>query len=120
MNLRWGSKRLTYVSVAVLLVWIVGVTVLIAREPDPGASSPTALAADLSRAVSTNDTRTAARLIAGDPGGAELLLRVAGCGTQIEAFENQLKIFQFGTQCASLPIAQHDDRWYIDPAAPTN
>ncbi len=124
MTPRWGSKRLTYLSCAAMVLWIAAVTFLIARDPGPGESDPEALAAAFTRAMSTNDVDGVTRLVAGSPEreAIEKLLREVSCGDEAGAVGSQLVIVRRGTECGRLPIADHDGRWFIEPQyfAPAN
>ncbi|MFF5990814.1 hypothetical protein [Prauserella flavalba] len=61
-------NRLVGVVVALVVVWIVVVTVLISREPEPGAASPAELRDRLERALTERDADEFGLLLGG-PGG---------------------------------------------------
>lgn len=103
---------------SLVFLWVIVITLLIARSPDPGSASPNGLASAYAQALRTNDTKKLGRL---GPNGAPTA--PAGCdhpsvapvdrdgGTWLEVRDAA------GRVCGRLPTSKQAGRWVIDPTA---
>jgi len=115
---RISVRRLvTRFGLALALAWIATVVVLVHAQPAPGATDPAALAAAVAVAFRAHDAHRLEHLLATpSPDAAAALLAACGVAVVRAQGSDRLELLTAdGRSCGTVPIAQHHNRWYIDP-----
>jgi hypothetical protein len=118
------SKVMVPVVLAAAVVWIVGVTVLVAREPSTGARQPEQLASAYQDALDAGDAKAIEKLLAEPPEKREFAaelersFRCPGGGTHVRVGGTEPDLFlefvdDAHRPCGRLGIVERHRRWFV-------